>query len=189
MHCQNLTPEQRAYVYETHMTRDFPKNELKPSAMIERLIEAGSYDCLGLFDGETMVGYAYFTKLPDNGHLLLDYYAILPENRNAGYGGRFLAEFAAHYSDYQGILVEIEDPDYADTDAERTLQLRRQGFYLRSGLRKTSVYGKVFTVPFRILVLEHEQTDDRLLLDRMNALYDLMTGQERRLKNVFLKID
>jgi len=188
MHCQNLTAQQRAYIYQNHMTRDFPKNELKPSTMIERLLREGVYDCLGLYDDQQLVGYAYFTKLPDSGHLLLDYYAILSDFRNRSYGGQFLSEFVRHYEQYRGILIEVENPDYANSETERKLQTRRLGFYLRNGARETAIRGVVFSAHFRILVLEKERTEDTILLERMIAIYDRMTGPERRRKNVMLQI-
>jgi len=188
MHCQNLTAQQRAYIYQNHMTRDFPKNELKPCTMIERLLQEGVYDCLGLYDENQLVGYAYFTKLPDSGHLLLDYYAILSNFRNRGYGGYFLKEFVHHYANFRGILIEVENPDCAHTEEECALQTRRLSFYLRNGARETAIRGVVFTAPFRILVVEQGCTEDSVLLDRMIAIYDRMTGPERRRTHVKLQL-
>ena len=47
-------------VYLSRMKQDFPPDELKPLDTIFRALRCGQYRCIGLSDGEKLLGYAYF---------------------------------------------------------------------------------------------------------------------------------
>ncbi len=95
-------------VYETHMRRDFPRDELKPLKAIMEMKERGIYDCLGLFDGTELLAYAYLVKESVRGYLLLDYLAACPDRRSQGVGSRTLAMLRDKYREKKGIFVECE---------------------------------------------------------------------------------
>ena len=47
-------------VYNEHMKKDFPSDELKPFFSIKKMMEEGTYTTLGAFRGGELVGYAFF---------------------------------------------------------------------------------------------------------------------------------
>ena len=47
-------------LYRTRLKKDFARNELKPLSSIRRSWKKGAYDCYGLFDGDEILGYAFF---------------------------------------------------------------------------------------------------------------------------------
>jgi hypothetical protein len=59
---------------------------------MRRFWERGAYDCYGLFDGEEILGYAFFVRLGNN--YLFDYLAIAEEHRDEGPGTLFLRQLA-----------------------------------------------------------------------------------------------
>ena len=63
--------------YGREFTETFPPNEQKPLAFILELVDAGRYTLLGLYDGETLLGYASLQTHPDYpGYVLLDYLGV-----------------------------------------------------------------------------------------------------------------
>lgn len=189
-------------VYKEHLKEHFPRDEVKPWKSIERMWKKGEYFAVGIFEADTpsasdaLRGYAFFVEPQDCGACLLDYYAILPEYRSAGLGGRSLqelGELCAGRGRY--ILLETEDLDFAKNESQVEERKRRDTFYERNGCVKTDVKGTVFTVRYAVWCLGTpadlpESTERNALFDRacedMNALYRLMVPGEKN--NLFIKI-
>ncbi len=57
---QRMEAEEVVQVYENYMRRDFPKNELKPLSAIQRMLDRGMYDCLGLYEDNRLMAYGFF---------------------------------------------------------------------------------------------------------------------------------
>ena len=73
--------------YGREFTETFPPNEQKPLAFILELVDAGRYTLLGLYDGETLLGYASLQTHPDYpSYVLLDYLGVTAVRRNGGLG-------------------------------------------------------------------------------------------------------
>lgn len=143
-------------IYNAYVTRDFPPDERKPLADIESAYARGEYQCFGAFEEDSLAAYAFFVRLRRNEETLylFDYLAVLPERRDQGVGSRFLQQLMAEpLRDADCVLLEVDHPDYAETDAERALRLRRQAFYLRNGLMDTGVSARVYHVEYKILSL------------------------------------
>lgn len=170
----------------------------------------GCYFAVGVFEdlGDVPVGasndslgalrgYAFFVESPDCDGCLLDYYAILPEYRDAGLGGRTLqrlAELVRGREKY--ILLETEDIDFAKNEDQVSERTRRDAFYTRNGCVKTDVKGRVFTARYVVWTLGLEAAAgsddaarsaafDRACAD-MNTLYRLMIPGEKF--KLFVKI-
>ena len=143
-------------IYQAHITRDFPPDERKPLAAIEAACARGEYQCFGAYEEEQLAAYAFFVKLRRSGETLylFDYLAVLPDRRDQGVGSRFLqALMADALAAADCVLLEVDHPDYAETDAERALRLRRLAFYLRNGLMDSGVSARVYHVEYKILSL------------------------------------
>ncbi len=149
MKLQLLNNVQIEKLYQKHMVKDFPKDELKPLKMILKSVEEGFYDCFGLYDDNTMVGYTFMVKL-DNSYLI-DYIAIFPELRNNGIGANLLTIIDEDLETADKIFGEVEDPNYTDNLAQKELQARRLNFYLRNGCRDTGLRVDCFGVKYIIL--------------------------------------
>lgn len=146
-----LDAAQMKTVYQNWMVRDFPATERKPLRMIEAACERGEYQCLGLYIGSLLVGYALFVQI---GTLyLLDYFAVDAPHRGKGMGSAFLRMLTVRLSDAETVIVEAENPAYAKCDADRIQQQRRVDFYLRADCAETSVLAKVFGVEYVLLEL------------------------------------
>ena len=136
-------------LYQTRLKKDFVRNELRPLSWIRRSWDNDAYDCYGLFDGDELLGYAFFVRLGKN--YLFDYFAIAEEHRDEGLGSLFLRELAACLKDADCVVGEVEDPEQAADEDIRAQRERRLRFYLRSGYRKTELTSIVFGADYRIL--------------------------------------
>lgn len=149
MEIRTLTAEQITTVYKRYLTRDFPPTERRSLRNILTLTERDEYSTLGLFEANTLLGYAFFVR--HGRDLLIDYFAILDGNRGRGLGSHFLRLIADYGKDAASLIAEIEDPDTAHNEEERTRRLRRKAFYERNGFRDTGARVVTFGVHYRLI--------------------------------------
>ena len=205
-----LREEEAHFIFKHYLKHHFPPDEVKPWKSIARMWADGCYFAVGVFedvgdvptgasdDGlSALRGYAFFVESPDCDGCLLDYYAILPEFRDAGLGGRTLqrlAELVRGKGKY--ILLETEDIDFAKNETQVAERTRRDAFYTRNGCVKTDIKGRVFTARYVVWTLGLEAAAgsddaarsaafDRACAD-MNTLYRLMIPGEKF--KLFVKI-
>ena len=149
---EELTLAQIRALYEGRLREDFPPAEIKPLSAIEGAMRRGEYVCFGAMAGDDILSYAFFIQL--DGIALFDYFAVKKEARGTGVGSAFLqALMAGKLSGMDAVLLEVDDPACAADEAERNIRDRRLAFYLRNGLKDTSVTAVVYGVQFRILAL------------------------------------
>ena len=185
-----LPMERVRELYERRMTRDFPRNELKPLDMLERAARQGRYDCYGAMAGEEILAYALFVRLEDGQGrcALLDYYAVRDDLRDRGVGSAFLRALVdGPLSGLDWALLEVDDPDLAPDALERERRNRRLDFYLRNGMADTSVRAAVYGARFRVLSMPvGEKPSPGRTAALYEALYRVMLTPEmyRRLVRI-----
>ena len=147
-----LTLPQVRRLHRERMRKDFPPDELKPLGMIEKALASGGYLCLGAVEAGEILAYAFFVLLGQTA--LVDYLAVRENLRDRGIGTRFLRKLMVEQlTDFDCVLLEVDDPAAAPNAAERAHRLRRLRFYLGCGLRETGVSATVWGVEYRILAL------------------------------------
>ncbi|MBR6401604.1 MAG: hypothetical protein IKS17_10370 [Firmicutes bacterium] len=168
--CKRLDMRQAEYIYNTRMTNDFPKNELKPFASIERAANAGHYACFGMFDGNDMLAYSYFYKLDANGTsaLLLDYFAVEKEHRHSGLGTVFFGLLLPYFKTADVTVIESENPEYAETKTAAEAQKNRLAFYAKNGCTDTGLTSRVFGAEYKILTIAESR---KYAADEISTLY------------------
>ena len=162
---ETLNKAQVENVYNERMVIDFPKDELKPLDILYRAMDNGIYEPLGLFDATGIIGYTFLVK--HDRDYLVDYLAVYPQQRNLGSGGIMVRMLSDYLKDAENLIAEIENPEYAENEADRILQTRRFGFYTRNGCSDTGLRVRCFGVPFMILRWGKKENED------LNALWDL----------------
>ena len=151
MKLETLTKPQVEELYKERLVEDFPPNELKPLPIILKALDEGRYETLGLCEDGAIIGYVFLVKLGRD--FLVDYLAVFPERRNKGAGGIMLGLIREHLKDAASIICEVEDPECAEDESQRSLQERRLFFYLRNGCVDTGVRVRTFGVPYIVLNL------------------------------------
>lgn len=166
-----LTGEEVKSLYTERMEEDFLADELKPLATLLSLMKRGIYDPYALFENGTLVAYAFYWKAEEEKpYVMLDYFAVVPQERNKGRGSALLREMLERFCrGGKGVFGEVEVPDTED-EAVDDLRRRRIGFYKRSGMRVLDFKTKCFGVPFHVIAYGPEIPDEELMeIDR--AIY------------------
>lgn len=171
-----LSPEQARDVFDAHMHRDFPADELKPWEIMHALYRRGSYAFLGAFLGDDLAGYAWLF-CPGEGCVLIDYLAVLPELRGRGIGAGVLDALADYCRAQGSLLLESEYPGEAP---DEQIARRRLGFYRRAGFADTGVQVRLFGVRFCILA----HGGDADARGHMESLYRAMLTEQMYRENV-----
>ena len=167
MNIKELTIEQIREIYAERIPNDFAPDEIKPLSRIEDSLSKGHYACYGAFDGELITAYAFFVI--NGGNALLDYLAVREDLRGHGTGSEFLHGMTIGVlRRFETVLLESEDPDYAEADDERDKMERRLRFYRKNGLVETGVISTVWHVHYRILLFP---TGSEISADETKEMY------------------
>lgn len=184
---KELTKKQVENIYYARMKKDFPPDELRPLQMIYKVMDEGLYVCYGLIDEGNILGYVFLARLRDTADYLVDYLAVKSDMRNQGIGALILEKLRDILNGANSIIVEVENPEYAQKEEEKALKTRRYDFYMRNGLVDTGVKATCFGVPFILLEMTGKKT---ITQDTMKELYKAhykeLLPKEMYEKNVFI---
>lgn len=176
---RELQKDAIARVYEAHLCNDFRKDEIKPLEHIMQRVEAKQYECYGFFEAHQLVGYMFFAGSEQSNLLLLDYFAVVKEKRGMGYGSQMLQYIQKLQYNKNGIIVEIEHPDSAGSKEDYENRKKRESFYLKNGLEKTSVQSRINGVHFAILFLKKpEEKGTVKIANQLQLLYEDLLGDK-----------
>lgn len=176
MELRELSTLQIIFVYNTYMKEDFPPDELKPLKSILDMMEKGIYECLGLYEDNEFLAYAYFVRNQERGTLLLDYLAVCPQYRSGGYGSAFLEQMKHYYREENAVILECESERTAPDEEQRSIRRRRIAFYKRNGCRLSRTKANLFQVEYDILYLPLAKKDVDTAVE-IYALYGCMFSQ------------
>ena len=170
------TEEEICQIYEERLQYDFPPAERKPLSAILQSNRAGTYRAFGVYKESLCVAYAYFVAIPESDWMLLDYYAVRDDLRGTGIGSWFLERLHTLEPDSPVILLEIDEPEFAETPEERELCLRRAHFYRRAGAQFSNVVATTFGVPYRLLTFSPLPVSDETVAMQYEIIYRRMLG-------------
>ncbi|MBQ8813633.1 MAG: hypothetical protein IJZ85_03950 [Lachnospiraceae bacterium] len=178
---RRLTAKETEQVYHTHLEQDFPPEERRPLKWVQALSEQGRYLTVGYFSDEGVLkGYAFFGRSSTEKTLMMDYFAVVKVFRESGVGSAFFQELKEVFSDYCGIVYEVEAPEKALTEADHAMRERRICFYLRNGGCMTRVYSRVFGVDYQMMYIPiHGEWDDDFVAAELEDAYRVMIPPER----------
>lgn len=189
MYIKELTREQIELVFNKYMIEDFPEDELKPLKRIIEMLDEGIYFAAGLYeDNDALAGYAYFVKDSVNKTALLDYFAILKENRCKGYGSVFFDNVKPFLKkhDVDNLYLETENVDFAKDEADKQIRIRRIAFYEKNMLIMSQVRSQLFGVDYRIMNLNVTGNNvtkgfefDNQVRYHLSKIYDVMFDRKK----------
>ena len=120
-------------LYRKHMIKDFPKSE-RPNLegfrkrMLKYNEETFIYEEQGVERG-----YCIIDQIQD--YVLVAYLAVYEGNRGKGIGTKILKELEEKYSNKKGILLEVEDPDFAKIKMKKAYKKEELAFMKEQTLR------------------------------------------------------
>lgn len=151
----------------------FPENERKPFDLILEKCNKGSMEIISIEnDNSDFLGLAVTIICKDM--VLLDYFAIAPENRGQNIGSTALKLLFERYKDKRFIL-EIENTEAeCDNLAER---IRRKAFYLRNGMSVMPFKVNLVGVEMEVLTYNCEVTYDEYYSIYKNTFSDKLCSK------------
>ena len=152
MNTRSLQENEIKDLYDLYIKHDFPINELRPLREILRLVKTDLYICYGYFENSSLLAYACLARATDSSYALLDYLAVIPEQRQSGIGGRFLQELKQSLP-YKGLFIEAETPTKTNNIEEQIIRQRRIDFYEKNDAELTNISGPLFGTFFSIMYL------------------------------------
>ena len=176
-----LDKDEITYVYNEHIVTDFPASEVKPLKQMLEKRENGQYFAYGMFeceaDGnndmpEQLAGYAYFIKCRNKDVYLLDYLAIVKNKRSKHLGTSFLGQLKKlAEADGKLLMLEVENPDYADEEPAKDYMLKRIGFYKKNGMKLSNTSCNFFENEYRIFYAGDTIIEDAKLDELTDIVY------------------
>lgn len=165
--------------------RLFPRNERKSYFMIKYGYNKGITSIIKITDNLKFVGFMIVNSLPNNEYLQLDYFAILPEYQNKGYGTKAIKLLAYENKDYFGIFIEIEKIGMGKNNIENNLRLRREKFYKRLNFYNLNYDLNLFKVIYTPYVFQicNKKIKDEIILQRVFEIYKALLGEKIINKN------
>lgn len=159
-----LSRDEVTEMYLIHMKRDFPPDELKQLSHILEMMERGVYEPYALFREGKLTAYAFYWRTEaGDPYVMLDYFAVVPEERNKGTGSALLRTMLEHFCrNGGGVFGEVEAPVSGD-EAIDALRRRRLGFYARASLRQMGYTSYIFGVHYIVIAYGPEISDEALM--------------------------
>ncbi len=141
-----LNKNYKRNIVENLYQNAFPETERKPFEMILELEKQGKSDVFSI-DNENNQFLGLAITLYDDNVIILDYFAINPEYRGKGIGGKAIDILKNKFKDKK-FLLEIETTDIISADIQN--RIRRKNFYLRHGLKampyKVNLLGEIMEI-------------------------------------------
>ena len=157
MNIQKADIPQIRQLHKNSLSRDFPKNELRPFHMMKSLTEKNYYTVYCGYQNDTLTGYSCLLTSPQNNSVLLDYFAIEPPFRHQGNGSIFFTKIVQKcFTDFpltDTIIIECENPEKTTDNAEKIIRQRRIAFYVRNGAVVSTCGWYAFGVDYILLTV------------------------------------
>lgn len=170
-------------IYRKFIRNDFPSHEIKPFSTMLKKHPGGYCEFYTFRENRKTVGYAVFFVVEGKNMRLLDYFGVMPELRDRGYGSRIIEAMKMYFNNTGDIIAEVANPDYAENDAERDIRSRRVRFYEKNGFELTSCKSKLWATDYKIYILRFSDSVNLTPAD-LKDIYYRVFGEEKFNKNI-----
>ena len=169
--------EFKAEIYQKYI-EIFPEEERKTLEAMEKNYNKNITKFIKIDEENELIGFFIMNSIKNNRYMQLDYFAILPEYQNKGYGTKAIKELEKVVQNYDAIFVEIEKLGYGANTAEN-----RAKFYERLEFNKLNVDLKWFNSLFLsiyYLKLNNNLTyDEKEILNNIFEIYYKVHGKKK----------
>lgn len=114
------------------MTEDFPSDELKSRDHMEFILKSDLYSGYMIFHRNIFISYIFIFLSDEKDFMWLDYFSVLKDFRNMGYGSVIIKSFFEYFR-CSGIFLEVDIPTDSDCISSRRINFykRNSGFLLK----------------------------------------------------------
>ncbi|MCL2383560.1 MAG: GNAT family N-acetyltransferase [Oscillospiraceae bacterium] len=104
--------------------------------------------------------------------VLISLFGVFKENRGKGIGTKFLKEVIEKYGDKKAIIVEVEKPENAKSEEEKTIREKRISFYEKSGfIIYKDINYMIFNNSMYLMVNSSEEIAKEDIIRHMKEIY------------------
>ena len=167
-------------LYRKHIVQDFPSSERPNLEGFRRRIIKYNEQVFIYEENETEKGYCIIADLDK--YILVSFLAVYKETRGQGIGTKILKEIQEKYSNKKGIILEVENPDFAENEKEKNIQEKRIKFYQKSNFKIVpNLNVKLFIVNFKIMIYQKEKQEINIqeVIDKMKEYYSKIINKKR----------
>lgn len=162
--------EFKAEIYQKYI-EIFPEEERKTLEAMEKNYNKNITRFIKIDEEKELIGFFIMNSIENNRYMQLDYFAILPEYQNKGYGTKAIKELEKVVQNYDAIFVEIEKLCYGANKEENEIREKRAKFYERLGFHKLDTNLKWFNSLF--LSVYYLKLNDNLIYDEEEILNNI----------------
>lgn len=170
-------------LYRKHIIKDFPKNERPNLEGFRKRILKKNEEVYIFEENGKDKGYCIIDHLQE--YILVAFLAVYNGNRGQGIGTKILKEIKEKYTNKKGILLEVEDPDFAKNEEEKIIQQKRIKFYEKADFKiLENLKVELFMVNFRIMMCNLKGKEDiKEIEENMKQFYYTII-EKKRLKYI-----
>ena len=174
--------EFREDVYQKYI-EIFPEEERKTLETIERNYNKNITRFIKIDEENKLIGFFIMNSIENDRYMQLDYFAILPEYQNKGYGTKAIKELKKVVPNYDAIFVEIEKLGYGANKVENKIREKRAKFYDRLEFNKLNDdlkwFNSLFLSIYYIKLNENLTYDEEEILNNIFEIYYKVHGKKK----------
>lgn len=149
----------------------FPKEERKPLKMIIDSYNKGLTKIIKILNNTTLIGFMIINRVKKNGYAVMDYFAILPQYRNRGFGTKALKLLTEQEKNTNGIFIEIEKIGLGKDKEENMVRERRKNFYEKIGFKKLKFDLLLYNVIFMPYIFSNIEINENFIIKEIIDIY------------------
>ena len=164
-------------LYRKHIIRDFPKNERPNLERFRKRILENKEEVYIFEEEDAEKGYTLIVKLEN--YIFVDFLATYKESRGQGIGTKILKELKEKYPDCN-IILEVEDPESARDEKEKTIREKRIKFYEKSNFKIIKELQIKYSdlVIFKLMIFSVKAQNIEEIHDKMKKIYNKVLNKK-----------
>ena len=159
-------------IYRKHIVKDFPREERSSLNNFKKRIKNKNEDVFVFVENNKEKAYTIIANL-ENDYILISFLAVFEEYRSQGIGTKLLKEIEDKFKNKKGIILEVESPEDASDEKDKSIREKRIKFYKKSNyqiLKNTKIY--FGNIAFNIMLLNNKDNiDEKEISKSLNDFY------------------
>ncbi len=159
-------------IYRKYIIKDFPREERSSLNNFKKRIINKNEELYVFSENGEEKAYTIIANL-DNNFILISFLAVFEKYRGEGIGTKLLAEIKEKFKDKKGIILEVESPEDATDENDKSIREKRIKFYEKSDykmLKNTQIY--LGNMLFNIMFLNNKDNIDESEISKsLNEFY------------------
>lgn len=173
-------------LYNRFIVPYFHPDEVKPLAIIKSMMNLGLYRVITLGVNDSIVAVAFLVYSNNKTAILLDYFSVDENCRSMGYGSVLLSYISENITASVPMIIETESMNESISSEELLHRKKRNNFYLKNGVVKTSETALIFGCLYDIWYLCIDKKSDLEIIELYDEIYRSMIPGNMYKENCFI---